>query len=193
MRQRRTDVVQGIVENTLPEGVQRFDQCRVPLAVSAFDVSRLTTRVVNEGRIAPALRATCTFPGLFAPVWHEQGVLVDGGIRDTTGARLTIAQRAGGLVLYPQGLGVVVQRVRFHASSKIFLRACDFQATLGLRLSQMTRFSLDRGGVLVLQNSARTIPFKAREQERCRAFCGVSTRLNTCHLHRGLVLKNCNS
>lgn len=96
------DVVQGIVEKTLPEGVQRFDQCRVPLAVSAFDVSRLTTRVVKQGSIAPALRATCTFPGLFAPVWHEQGVLVDGGIRDTTGANLAIAQRAraggGGVV-----------------------------------------------------------------------------------------------
>lgn len=87
-RCQRTFAAQGIVENTLPEGVQSFDQCRVPLAVSAFDVSRLTTRVVEEGNIAPALRATCTFPGLFAPVWHEQGVLVDGGIRDTTGASL---------------------------------------------------------------------------------------------------------
>ena len=66
----------------------------MPLAVSAFDVSRLTTRVVKEGSIASALRATCTFPGLFAPAWHEQGVLVDGGIRDTTGASLTIAQRS---------------------------------------------------------------------------------------------------
>lgn len=73
------------MEAFLPEGVRRFDQCRVPLGVSAFDVSRLTTRTVTQGDIAPALRATCTFPGLFAPVWHPQGVLMDGGIRDTTG------------------------------------------------------------------------------------------------------------
>ncbi|CAM9977297.1 unnamed protein product, partial [Hapterophycus canaliculatus] len=76
---------QDIVNGTLPAGVRRFDQCRVPLAVSAFDVSRLTTRTLEEGHIAPALRATCTFPGLFAPVWHERGVLVDGGVRDTSG------------------------------------------------------------------------------------------------------------
>lgn len=76
---------QNIVNGTLPAGIRRFDQCRIPLAVSAFDVSRLTTRTLEEGCIAQALRATCTFPGLFAPVWHEKGVLVDGGIRDTTG------------------------------------------------------------------------------------------------------------
>ncbi|CAM9269769.1 unnamed protein product [Ectocarpus sp. 8 AP-2014] len=76
---------EDIVKGTLPDGVHRFDQGRIPLAVSAFDVSRLTTRTLDEGCIAQALRATCTFPGLFAPVWHDRGVLVDGGVRDTTG------------------------------------------------------------------------------------------------------------
>ncbi|CAM9400811.1 unnamed protein product [Ectocarpus sp. 4 AP-2014] len=76
---------EDIVKGTLPDGVRRFDQGRIPLAVSAFDVSRLTTRTLDEGCIAQALRATCTFPGLFAPVWHDRGVLVDGGVRDTTG------------------------------------------------------------------------------------------------------------
>lgn len=71
---------------TLPDRVRSFDQCRVPLAVSAFDVSRFATRVLDEGCIAQALRATCTFPGLFAPVWHQRGVLIDGGVQDTTGA-----------------------------------------------------------------------------------------------------------
>lgn len=71
---------------TLPAGVRRFDQCRIPLAVSAFDAFRLKTRTLEEGCLAQALRATCTFPVLFAPVWHEKGVLVDGGVRDTTGA-----------------------------------------------------------------------------------------------------------
>ncbi|CAB1118177.1 unnamed protein product [Ectocarpus sp. CCAP 1310/34] len=76
---------EDIVKGTLPGGVRRFDQGRIPLAVSAFDVSRLTTRTLDEGCIAQALRATCTFPGLFSPVWHDRGVLVDGGVRDTTG------------------------------------------------------------------------------------------------------------
>ncbi|CAM9300868.1 unnamed protein product [Ectocarpus fasciculatus] len=76
---------EDIVKGTLPAGVRRFDQGRIPLAVSAFDVSRLTTRTLDEGCLAQALRATCTFPGLFAPVWHDRGVLVDGGVRDTTG------------------------------------------------------------------------------------------------------------
>eukprot|EP00752_Nemacystus_decipiens_P015658 g13973.t1 len=74
-----------ILKATLPPGVSRFDQCRVPLAVSAFDALRLKTKALGEGCLAQALRATCTFPVLFAPVWRDRGVLVDGGVRDTTG------------------------------------------------------------------------------------------------------------
>ncbi|CAN0154951.1 unnamed protein product, partial [Discosporangium mesarthrocarpum] len=74
-----------LIEASLPEGVRTFDQCRVPLYVSGFDLSRLQTRSISEGDIAPALRASCTFPMLFSPVWHSQGVLVDGGVQDTTG------------------------------------------------------------------------------------------------------------
>ena len=77
---------QALLRNALPDGVERFDQCRVPLALSAFDISRLKTRTLTEGDLAPALRATCTFPGLFAPVWHPRGVLIDGGVSDTAGA-----------------------------------------------------------------------------------------------------------
>lgn len=77
--------LQEIVKATLPPSVSCFDQCRVPLAVSAFDAFRLTTRTLERGCLAQALRATCTLPVLFAPVWHEVGVLVDGGVRDTTG------------------------------------------------------------------------------------------------------------
>lgn len=79
--------LQEIIEDTLPEGVKNFDQCKIRLAVSAFDVSRLTERNIAEGRIAPALRASCTFPVLFSPVWHPRGVLIDGGVMDTTGER----------------------------------------------------------------------------------------------------------
>ncbi|CAM9321466.1 unnamed protein product, partial [Sphacelaria rigidula] len=74
-----------IISENLPEGVTTFDHCKVPLAVSAFDISRLAERSITKGNIAPALRASCTFPGLFTPVWHPQGVLIDGGVRDLTG------------------------------------------------------------------------------------------------------------
>ncbi len=68
---------------------QRFGQCRVPLAVSTFDLGGRKTRVLDETapgrRLAPAIHASCAVPGLFQPVWLEGRVLVDGGVADRPG------------------------------------------------------------------------------------------------------------
>jgi len=65
--------------------VSRFVDCRYPIAVSVFDVRSRRTRVLREGPLAPALRASCTVPFLFHPVWHEGRPLLDGGIYDRPG------------------------------------------------------------------------------------------------------------
>lgn len=71
------------LERLLP--VATFERCRLPLAVSVFDVLTRSTRVVRSGPLAPALRASCTVPLLFHPVWHEGRLLLDGGILDRPG------------------------------------------------------------------------------------------------------------
>jgi len=65
--------------------VDTFEQCRIPLAVSVFDVYTGQTRVVSSGPLAPAIQASCTVPGLFHPVWLDGRPLLDGGIRDRHG------------------------------------------------------------------------------------------------------------
>jgi NTE family protein len=71
------------LEALLP--VSSFESCRVPLAVSVYDVLARGTRVLAEGRLAPAIQASCTVPGLFHPVWHDGRPLLDGGILDRHG------------------------------------------------------------------------------------------------------------
>jgi NTE family protein len=65
--------------------VSRFEDCRVPVAVSVFDVRGLRTRVVDRGELAPAVQASCTFPLLFQP--HRIGgrPYLDGGVLDRPG------------------------------------------------------------------------------------------------------------
>jgi NTE family protein len=72
-----------LLRDALP--VQVFEECSVPLGVTAYSVSGLTTKCIKNGDLASALRASCTFPVLFAPVWHKEGVLIDGGVYDTAG------------------------------------------------------------------------------------------------------------
>lgn len=64
-----------------------FEACRVPVAVSVFDVRARRTTVLQTGALAPALHATCAFPLMFQPVRIGDRVYLDGGIRDRPGLR----------------------------------------------------------------------------------------------------------
>lgn len=71
------------LERLLP--VLTIDACRVPLAVSVYDVVRRRTHVLDRGPIAPALHASCAVPFMFHPVLHDGALLVDGGVVDRPG------------------------------------------------------------------------------------------------------------
>jgi len=70
----------ALLEESLP--VERFEDCRVPLAISTFDVLRRRTRVFDAGPLAPAIQASCSLPFLFQPVWIGRRPFLDGGVRD---------------------------------------------------------------------------------------------------------------
>jgi NTE family protein len=71
------------LDEVLP--VSDFARCRVPAAISAYDVFERRTRVITSGLLAPAIRASCAFPGLFQPAWHAGRPFLDGGILDRAG------------------------------------------------------------------------------------------------------------
>jgi NTE family protein len=71
------------LEALLP--VASFEECRIPLAVTTYDVFDRDVRVFDRGPLAPVLQASCCVPGLFHPVRHAGRVLLDGGITDRPG------------------------------------------------------------------------------------------------------------
>jgi len=80
------------LEALLP--ARTFAECRVPLAVSVFDLLARRTRVLDRGALAPAVHASCAVPGLFHPVRHAGSLLVDGGVADRPGlAGLSVGTR----------------------------------------------------------------------------------------------------
>lgn len=60
------NLFQKILEEKFP--VQTFEECRIPLGVTAYDVLGFRTNCITRGNLATAVRASCTFPGLFQPV-----------------------------------------------------------------------------------------------------------------------------
>mgnify|MGYP000150311528 CR=1 FL=1 len=62
-----------------------FEACPIPVQMSAFDCFRLKARLFTQGDLASAMRASCTFPGLFQPKWIEGRPFIDGGVTDRSG------------------------------------------------------------------------------------------------------------
>ncbi len=59
-----------------------FADLSIPLAVVACDLLTGERVVLRQGPLAPAVRASCSIPGIFTPVEQEGRLLVDGGLVD---------------------------------------------------------------------------------------------------------------
>ncbi|MBN2498687.1 MAG: patatin-like phospholipase family protein [Deltaproteobacteria bacterium] len=91
----RGRLFRSLLTDLLP--VERFADCRWPLALSVFDVLSRKTRVVRSGPLAPAVHASCALPLLFQPVWLGFRPCLDGGISDRHGLA---GMPDGGRLLY---------------------------------------------------------------------------------------------
>lgn len=65
--------------------VERIEQCRHPLTVSAFDLARLRIRTLSQGPFAETIYASCAVPFLFRPIRIGNAYLIDGGVADRPG------------------------------------------------------------------------------------------------------------
>jgi len=74
----------GRVERFLREnlGDRTFADLRLPLALTAVDLTAGKEIVLTEGRVVEAVMATIAIPGIFPPQLIGEGRLVDGGMMD---------------------------------------------------------------------------------------------------------------
>jgi NTE family protein len=56
----------------------QFEQLKTPLSIATTDLNAGITVYYSHGPIAPPLRASCSYPGLFVPINFEGRTLVDG-------------------------------------------------------------------------------------------------------------------
>lgn len=88
----------ALIDEFVP--VASFDGLRVPVVVLATDVDSGEAVVFREGSLRDAVRASCSFPGVFPPFAWNGRRLVDGGVTEVVPVRLA-REMAGddGLVL----------------------------------------------------------------------------------------------
>lgn len=98
-----------------------FADLQVPLVVACTDLSTGRLVVLDEGPISLAVQASCSLPGLFAPVRRDGRVLIDGGFVQTVPFRALAALEPDLVIGLHAGLDVDNSRLianvrRFNAS-----------------------------------------------------------------------------
>jgi NTE family protein len=58
--------------------VKTFEEMVTPLAIATTDINAGVSVYYTRGPVAPPLRASCAYPGLFVPIQFEGRTLVDG-------------------------------------------------------------------------------------------------------------------
>lgn len=70
-----------------------FEELRLPLIATATDLNTGDEVLLQSGRLATAVRASCAFPGIFLPVRLDGRTLVDGGLINSVPT--TVVRRMG--------------------------------------------------------------------------------------------------
>jgi NTE family protein len=55
-----------------------FEELKTPLAVATTDINAGVSVYYSHGPLAPVIRASCAYPGLFVPIQYDGRTLVDG-------------------------------------------------------------------------------------------------------------------
>ncbi|PIQ81552.1 MAG: hypothetical protein COV76_08250 [Candidatus Omnitrophica bacterium CG11_big_fil_rev_8_21_14_0_20_64_10] len=116
----QADGLVDFLESALP--VKRFEELKIPLVVTATDLTTSDPVYLDSGELLPALLASTAMPPYLPPVAHQGRRLVDGGFvanvpigeAITRGAQCILAMLchcAGELTQIPRGLLEVQERV----------------------------------------------------------------------------------
>jgi NTE family protein len=62
---------------------KKFSDCRIPLSIITTDIETGDEVVLKDGDLQKAIRASCSWPGIFNPVKIDGRMLVDGGVRNS--------------------------------------------------------------------------------------------------------------
>ena len=136
-----------------------FQQLQVPFAAMATDLVSGEPVPILSGRLAPAVRASCSVPGLVTPVNIEGRLLGDGSISDTVPVRIlrdmgadvviavdvfapSIRPRLGAFGMGLNALEILVQNAGGGIKHADFLISPDLAGNTYLRFSRREQMFL---------------------------------------------------
>jgi NTE family protein len=116
-----------------------FGDLDIPYAAVAADLSTGEVVVLRQGRVARAVRASCSIPGIVTPVEIDGRLLIDGGV--VNNLPISVVRELGADVVIAVGLGrppgevpTGLLKIGIAAIEFLILRAGDDPATADVHL-----------------------------------------------------------
>ncbi|MBU4509868.1 patatin-like phospholipase family protein, partial [bacterium] len=84
-----------------------FDELNIPFAAVATDIESGERVILHQGKVADAVRASISIPGIFIPVKYDDRYLVDGGVVDPV--PVDLAKKMGADIVIAVSLAIKIQ------------------------------------------------------------------------------------
>jgi NTE family protein len=142
-----------------------FKDCAIPLAVVTTDIETGEDVVFQDGDLAKAVQASCSWPGIFNPVTIGDRLLVDGGVKNSVPA--AIARSLGADYVLAVDVGFCVKAGKIENIFQMILqsfqimgeelnqyqsKASDF--TIKVELGNLDQASFDRAHEAMMKGAA---------------------------------------
>lgn len=103
-----------------------FKDLNIPLIVAATDLKNKKVRMINEGKLYEAIRASISIPGVFIPYFKDDMTLVDGGILERVPAG--ILKESGMDIVIGVDVGFNMQTSNCKNIFHVFYESMDLMA-----------------------------------------------------------------
>jgi len=135
---------------------KNLEDLKIPLKVVAVDIERGEEVIISHGRIADAVRASASIPGMFSPVHRGNRLLVDGGVLNRVPADLAREFDGNGVVAVDVGIDLAS---RMTSMFDVLFQAFDIMAR------ELRRYQTISADVLIQPRLDLT-----RDQDRIQRF-----------------------
>jgi predicted acylesterase/phospholipase RssA len=162
------ELFQELIERNLP--VKTFEECPLPLGVTTFDLGNMKTQHITKGHLATAMRASCTFPGMFQPVTIGGTPHIDGGVFDGIG-----------LMALPHALGLDDNTITCDGPlcAPVASQSQASTASSSAETTSATNAKVGRKGKSNDNSSNSTIPKPSLQRIRSNSLLGIGNSSST--------------
>lgn len=98
-----------------------FKDMKIPFAITTTDIETGEEQLHTKGNLQKLIRASCSWPGIFAPVIIDGRKLTDGGIRNSIPVKM--AKRLGATKIIAVDIGFCVRKGKISNLFQMFIQS----------------------------------------------------------------------